>query len=114
MTIVRQTSSATLRLALLTLLTVATLSLPSSVKAAERDGSVLFFPLADLQQLIVHPSRQSLNEFFSFSPPVSSCAWHARSTDSEQANPFQWHTGYGNEPRSEEFHLPGLHMLWGY
>ena len=114
MTIVRQTSSATLRLALLTLLTVATLSLPSSAKAAERDGSVLFFPLADLQQLIVHPSRQSLAAFLSFSPPVSSCAWHARSTAQEQANHVQWHTGCGNEPSSEEFHLPGLHTLWGY
>jgi hypothetical protein len=48
MTIVRQTSSAKRRLALLT---VATLSTPSSAKAAEQDGTVLFFPLADLQQL---------------------------------------------------------------
>jgi len=108
MTIVRQTSSAKRRLALLT---VATLSTPPSAKAAERDGTVLFFPLADLQQLIGHPFRNSLNAFLSFSPLVSSCAWHAWSTAPEQANPLQWNTGCGNEPGSEEFHLPGLHTL---
>ena len=113
MTTLRHTSGSKLRLTLLALLTVATLSLPSSAKAAERDGTVLFFPLADLQQMIVHPSRQSLTALFSFSSPAPDSARHAWSAIPERDNPLQWNNGYSNGLWVDGCRLPGPRPLWG-
>jgi hypothetical protein len=113
MTTLRHTIGSKLRLTLLALLTVATLSLPSSAKAAERDGTVLFFPLADLQRMLVHPSRQSLTALFAFSSPVPNSAWHAWSAIPERDNPLQWNNGYSNGLCVDGCLLPGPRPLWG-
>jgi hypothetical protein len=94
MTALRHTSGTKLRLTLLALLIATTLSLPSSAKAAERDGTVLFFPLEDLQQMIVHPSLNSLTALFSFSSPAPNSALHAWSATPERDNPLQWYNAY--------------------
>ena len=113
MTTLRHTSGSKLRLTLLALLTVATLSLPSSAKAAERDGTVLFFPLADLQRMIVRPSRQSLTALFSFSSPAPDSARYAWSATPERDNPLQWNNTYSNGLCVDGCRLPGPRPLWG-
>jgi hypothetical protein len=113
MTTLRHTSGSKLRLTLLALLTAATLSLPSSAKAAERDGTVLFFPLEDVQQMIVHPSRQSLTALFSFSSPVANSAQHSWAATPERDNPLQWNNGYSNGLCVDGCLLPGPRPLWG-
>jgi len=110
MTLLCHPNRAKFRLTLLALLMVTTLLTPSGAQAAERNGTVLFFPLAELQQLIVHPSPHSLTAFLSFSPPALRFAWPAWSTADR---PQQGHTGYDNGPGVEAFHLPGPRPLWG-
>jgi hypothetical protein len=113
MTTLRHTSGSKLRLTLLALLTVATLSVPSSAKAAERDGTVLFFPLKDLQQMIVHPSLNSLTALFSFSSPVPNAAQHLWAATPERDNPLQWYNDYSNGICVDGCRLPGPRPLWG-
>src|SRR5262245_19266581 len=52
MTTLRYTRSTTLRLIFRALLTVTTLLMPLGAKAVERDGTVLFFPLEDIQHVL--------------------------------------------------------------
>ena len=113
MTTLRNISDSKLRLTLLTLLTVTTLSLPSNAKAAERDGTVLFFPLEDIQQMIVHPSLHSLTALFSFSPSLSNSERHAWSATPERDKPLQWNNTYSNGLCVDECRLPGPRPLWG-
>jgi hypothetical protein len=111
MMILRYTSSAKLRLTFFALLTVITLLMPLGAKAAERDGTVLFFPLEDIQQVFIHPSFSSLISLFSFSPPTSSFAW---SETAEQYGLRERNAFYGVGPEIEGHHLPGPRPLWGY
>ena len=113
MTTLRHTTGSKLRLTLLALLTAATLSLPSSAKAAERDGTVLFFPLEDLQQMIVHPSLNSLTALFSFPRAAPNSVLNAWSATPERDNPLQWNNAYSNGMCVDGCRLPGPRPLWG-
>lgn len=109
---VRYLTDAQFRLTLLALLTLAPLWLPAGTHAAERDGTVLVFPLQDVQHLIVSPSRQSLATLFSFSSPPSSFARHEGAALSGQDNVLRPNTGDGNTRWGDRHLLPG--PLWGY
>lgn len=114
MTTLRYTSSTTLRRTFFALLTVTTLLMPLGAKAAERDGTVLFFPLEDIQHVLVHPSRSSLSSLFSFSSPASGFAWRARSETAEQDSPLERNALYGTGLEIDGYRLPGPRPLWGY
>ena len=108
----RNTVGSKLLHTLLVLLTVSILLLPSNVRAADRNGTVLFFPLEDLQQLIVHPSRQSLAQLFSFSSSTPSFGWQSWSTEPD--NPGKRETYYENGSYGDGYRVPGPHSWWGY
>ena len=88
--------------------------MPLGAKAAERDGTVLFFSLEDIQHVLVHPSRSALSSLFSFSSPASGLAWRARSETAEQYSPQERDTRYDAGLEMEGYRLPGPHPLWGY
>lgn len=110
MTILRY-GSTNLRLTFLALLTGLTLLMPLGAKAAERDGTVIFFPLEDIQQVFIHPSFPALASLFSFSAPASS---FVRSESTKQYSPLERNTPYGVGLEIEGFRLPGPRSLWGY
>jgi hypothetical protein len=114
MTTLRHTSNTKLRLALLALLTVTTLLMPPGVKAAERDGTMLFFSLEDIQQVLAHPSLSAFASLLSPSQPMSSFTWRAQSEVAGQDSPRERNTRYGNGLWADGYRLPGPRPLWGY
>ena len=114
MTPLRSTGSPKLRLALLALLTVTTLLMPPVAKAAERDGTVLFFSLEEIQHVLVHPSLPALASLLSFSQPASSFAWRMQSEAAEQDSQLERDARYGTGLEIEGYRIPGPHPLWGY
>lgn len=112
MTTFRYTRSPKLRSAFLALLTTATLLMPSSAKAAERNGTVLFFSFEDIQQVLARPSLPALTSLFSFSQPAFS--WRAQSQTAERGSRMERNTRYGNGFWVDGYRLPGPHPLWGY
>jgi hypothetical protein len=107
------THSSKLRLAFLALLTGATLLMPSGVKAAERNGTVLFFSLEDIQHVLARPSLPALTSLFSISPS-SSFSWRAQSETVVQGSSSERNTRYGTGFWADGYRLPGPHPLWGY
>jgi hypothetical protein len=105
--------SPQLRLAFLAFLTVTTLLMPASAKAAERDGTMLFFSLEDIQHVLAHPSLPTLTSLFSLSQS-SSFSWRAQSETAVQGSPVERNTRFGNGLWVEGYRLPGPHPLWGY
>jgi len=114
MTTLRYTNSPKFRLALLALLTVITLLLPSGAKAAERDGTVLFFSFEDIQHVLTNPSLSAFTSLFSISQPTPSSAWRAQSEAAEQNSPLGRNTRDGNGLWADGYRLPGPRPLWGY
>ena len=112
MTTLRYTGSPKLRLTVLALLTATTLLMPPVAKAAERDGTMLFFSLEDIQQVLARPSLPALTSLFSFSQPAF--AWRAQSETAERGSPMERNTRYGNGLWADGYRLPGPHPLWGY
>jgi hypothetical protein len=113
MTTLRHTGSTKLRLAILALFTGTILLMPPSAKAAERDGTVLFFSLEDIQQVLAQPSLPRLISFLSPSQPAPSFAWRMQS-ETEQNSSLERNTRYGNGLWADGYRLPGPHPLWGY
>ena len=114
MTTLRYTGSPKLCLAFLALLTASTLLMPSGAKAAERNGTVLFFSFEDIQQVLARPSLPALTSLLSFSQSASSFAWRAQSETAERGSPMERNTRYGNGFWVDGYRLPGPHPLWGY
>jgi hypothetical protein len=112
MTTLRYTRSPKLRLAFLALLTATTLLMPSGAQAAERNGTVLFFSLEDIQQVLARPSLPALTSLLSFSQPAFS--WRAQSQTAERGSLMERNTRYGNGFWVDGYRLPGPHPLWGY
>ena len=112
MTTLRYTGSPKLCLAFLALLTATTLLMPSGAQAAERNGTVLFFSFADIQQVLARPSLPALTSLFSFSQPAF--AWRAQSETAKRGSLLERNTRYGNGFWVEGYRLPGPHPLWGY
>jgi hypothetical protein len=113
MTTQRHTSSTKLRLAILTLLTGTVLLMSPSAKAAERDGTVLFFSLQDIQHVLANPSLPAFTSLLSPSQPAPGFAWRAQS-GTEQNRSLERNTRYGNGLWADGYRLPGPHPLWGY
>jgi hypothetical protein len=109
----RSTNNPKFRLALLALMTVATLLMPASAKAAERDGTMLFFSFQDIQHVLANPSLSAFSSLLSPSQPTSSFAWREQS-GAEQSRPLEQKTPYGNGLWADGYRLPGPRPLWGY
>jgi hypothetical protein len=109
----RYTRSPKLCLAFLALLTATTLLMPSGAKAAERNGTVLFFSFEDIQQVLARPSLPALTSLLSFSP-ASSFSWRAQSETAGRGSLMERNTRYGNGFWVDGYRLPGPHPLWGY
>ena len=113
MTTFSRTLSTKCRNALLTGVALSTLLAPAGALAAERDGTVLFFSLDDIQSVLTHPSLPSFASLLSPSQPVSSFAWRKQS-EAEQGRPLEQNTPYGNGLWADGYRLPGPRPLWGY
>lgn len=109
----RYIRSPKLCLAFLALLTAGTLLMPPDAKAAERNGTVLFFSFEDIQQVLTRPSLPALTSLFSFSPS-SRFSWRAQSEMTIQGSSLERNTRYGNGFWVDGYRLPGPHPLWGY
>jgi hypothetical protein len=108
----RYTHNPKLCLAFLALLIATPLLMPSGAKAAERNGTVLFFSFEDIQQVLARPSLPALSSLFSFSQPAFS--WRAQSETAKQSSLLERNTRYGNGFWVDGYRLPGPHPLWGY
>lgn len=113
MTTLRYAGIPKFRLALLTFFTVTTLLMPPVAKAAERDGTVLFFSLEEIRHVLVHPSLPALASLLSFSQPASSFAWRPRS-ESEWYSSLERSARYDTGLEIEGDFIPGPRPLWGY
>jgi len=108
------TRSTKFRMTLLALLTATALLTPPYARAAERDGTVIFFSMEDLRQVLAHPSLSTLTSLFSSSQPSPSFAWREESGTMEQYGPLERNAGYGNGLGVDGYRLPGTRPLWGY
>jgi hypothetical protein len=82
--------------------------------AAEREGTVLFFSVEDLQQVLSYLSFPSLASLLSLPQPSPSFAWRERPEATEQNGALGRNTRYGNGPGIDRYTLPGTRPLWGY
>jgi hypothetical protein len=105
-------SSQTLRTkckkALLAGVALSVLLPPACAMAAEREGTVLFFSVEDVQQTLSHPSLPS------FSQLVPSFAWRERSEAAEQDGRLERNSRWGNGLGVDGYTRPGTRPLWGY
>ena len=96
------------RNALLAGLTLLVLLTPTCALSAEREGSVLFFSMEDLQQVLAHPALPALSQL---SP---SLAWWKQPKVTEQDGPLERNSRWGNGLGVEGYTRPGTRPLWGY
>ena len=79
--------------------------------AAEREGTVLFFSLEDLQQMLSHPSHFLSSSLWQL---PSSFAWRERPEEAERDGPLERNARWGNGQGIDGYRRPGTHPLWGY
>lgn len=109
MTTYGQALRTILRRALLALLTLSPLLTTPGAFAAERDGTVLFFSVADLKQVLSHPSLPSLSQL---SPRF---AWRDQHEAAAQEGPVERNSRWGNGLGVDGYAYPGARRpLWGY
>jgi hypothetical protein len=96
------------RKALLAGVALSALLPPPWALAAEREGTVLFFSVADLQQALSHPSLPSLSHL------LPSFAWRARPETAEQEGRLERNARWGNGLGVDGSTRPGTRPLWGY
>jgi hypothetical protein len=89
-------------LALLVLLT------PPCALSAEREGSVLFFSVEDLQQALAHPALLSLSHL------LPSLAWWEQPATAEQDGPLERNARWGHGLGVDGYTRPRTRPLWGY
>ena len=108
MTTLSQALRTQYRKALLAGVALSALLTPPCALAAEREGSVLFFSVEDLQQALSHPALPS------FSQLLPSFAWQeqpkAAEPDGRQERNARWGNGLG----IDGYTRPGTRPLWGY
>src|SRR5262245_14351226 len=108
MTTFSRTLSKNCRKALLTGVALSTLLTPVSALAAEREGTVLFFSVEDLQQALSHPSLPS------FSQLAPSFAWQQEQPEAaEQDGRLERNARWGNGLGVDGYTRPGTRPLWG-
>lgn len=109
MTMLSQALSSRLRLLLLAFLTFTALLTPPCARAAEREGTVLFFSFTDLKQMLSHPALPSLS---ALSP---SYAWREQYEAAEQEGPLERNARWGHGLGVDGYAYPGAHRpLRGY
>lgn len=108
MTTSSHTLHTTLRRALLMFLTLSSFLITPRAFAAERDGTVLFFSLDDLQEVLSSPLLPS------FSPLALSFAWQGQQDAAEQEGPLERSLRWGNGLGVDGYTRPGTRPLWGY
>ena len=113
MTTFSQTLSTKCRNALLATVALSVLLTSPSALAAEREGTVLFFSLEDLQQVLTHPSLPSLTALLSLSPPSPSF-WQEQPEVAEPDGPLERNLRWGNGLGIDGYTRPGTRPLWGY
>ena len=96
------------RKALLAALALTVLLTPTCAQSVEREGSVLFFSLEDLHQMLFPPSLPSLWQL------PSSFAWREQPAAAEQSSPLERNARDGNGFWVDGYRLAGPHPLWGY
>jgi hypothetical protein len=97
------------RNSLLAVLAFAVLLTPTYALSAEREGTVLFFSFADLQQELSHPSLPSL------SPLSPSFAWRALYDQAYEEGPIERNSRWGNGLGFGGYANPWTpRPLWGY
>src|SRR5262245_27961706 len=96
------------RTALLVAVALLVLLPPAAALAAEREGTVLFFPLEDLQLVLSHPS------LFSFSQLSPSVAWRERHATEKQDGPVERNFRWGNGLGVDGYTRSGTRPLWGF
>jgi hypothetical protein len=107
MTTLSQALRMQCRKVLLAGLALSVLLTPTRVLSAEREGTVLFFSLEDLQQALSHPSLPSL------SPLSPSGAWWEQPKAAEQDDPLERNFRWGNGLGIDGYTRPGTRPLWG-
>jgi len=90
MTTLSQTLRTKCRKALLAGVALSALLTPACALAAEREGSMLFFSVEDLQQTLAHPSLPALSQL---SP---SFMWWEQPKAAEQDGPLERNSRWGN------------------
>src|SRR5262245_36251810 len=108
MTTLSQALSMQSRKALLGGLTLFVLLLPTCALSAEREGSVFFFSVEDLRQVLTHPTLPSL---WHLSPSV---AWWEQPKAAEQDGPLERNVRWGHGLGIDGYTRPGTRPLWGY
>src|SRR5215813_5859654 len=111
MTILSQTLRTKCRKFLPAAVALLVLLPPTSALAAEREGTVLFFSLEDLQQVLSHPSPFSLPSFSQRSP--SFARWE-QSVAEIQDGPVERNSRWGNGLGVDGYTRPGTRPLWGF
>jgi hypothetical protein len=107
MTTLNQALRSQGRKVLLAGLALSVLLTPPCARSAEREGSVLFFSVADLQQVLSHPALPSLSQL---SP---SFAWWEQPKAAEQDGPLERNFRWGHGLGVEGYTRPGTRPLWG-
>ena len=98
------------RKALLAGVALSALLTPAGALAAEREGTVLFFSVEDLQQALSHPSPFSLSPFVQLSP---SFARREQPEADKQDGPLERNSRWGNGLGVDGYTRPGTRPLWG-
>jgi len=107
MTMTSKTLSKTIRKSVLAAFAFTVLMTPISGFAAERDGSVLFFSLDDLQQTLSNPTLPSFSDW------SSNFAWRDQ-REQDQSSPLERNYNWGNRLGFDGYAKPGTRPLWGY
>jgi hypothetical protein len=107
MTTLSHTLSAKCRKILLAGLALLVLLPPACALAAEREGTVLFFSVEDLQQALSHSSLPSLSQL------APSFAWQEQPKVAEQDGRLERNSRWGNGLGVEGYTRPGTRPLWG-
>jgi len=99
------------RKALLTAAALLVLLPSAGALAAEREGTVLFFSLEDLQQALSRPSPFSLSLFLQLS---SSFARREQPEAEKQDGPLERNSRWGDGLGVDGYTRTGTRPLWGY
>ena len=111
MTTLSHTLRSKCRKALLAAVALLVLLPPAGALAAEREGTVLFFSLEDLQQALFYSLPFSLSSFLQPSP---SFARREQSEAEKQDSPVERNSRWGDGLGVDGYTYPGTRPLWGY
>jgi hypothetical protein len=111
LTSLSQTLRPNCRKALLAVVALLALLPPAGALAAEREGTVLFFSLADLQHVLFHPSSFLPPSFSQLSPSLTR---RGQPEARKQYGPMERNLRWGNGLGVDGYTRPGTRPLWGF